>query len=245
MELSTGETWLSRATRPIVAMTAVSARRMGTLAATSAPKAMSRMIRVIGSEVTKALLKSSPIAVLSSFSALASPNCSTVKPGWAACAALVAASVGSTRSGLGLRARDLEAQQGRVPVTGDLPAVARRVGALERLGVRCGDESALDVGDRRPEGRVVRRGRSALDEDLLGHVLGEGVVDRLGGAARLADSALRLVLRDQAGRVADRKGEEREGKPAPDRLLAVLRAPTTGPGGNVPMLLHGVSLQAP
>jgi hypothetical protein len=56
------------------------------------------MIRVIGSEVTKALLKSSPIAVLSCFSALASPNCSTAKPEWAACAALVAASVASTRS---------------------------------------------------------------------------------------------------------------------------------------------------
>ena len=60
IELSTPPmTWLSGPMMPIVAITAVSARSSGTPAATSAPKAISRMIRVTGSDVIRALPKSS------------------------------------------------------------------------------------------------------------------------------------------------------------------------------------------
>ena len=52
-------TWLSGPMIPIVAITAVSASSSGTPAATSAPKAISKMIKVTGSDVFRALPKSS------------------------------------------------------------------------------------------------------------------------------------------------------------------------------------------
>ena len=97
IELSTGANWLVTATRPIVASTAVIARRIGRLAATSAPNAINRIASVIGSEVTNARLKSLLIESLSCLLMLASPTCSTVKFGLAACAAAVAFSVAPTR----------------------------------------------------------------------------------------------------------------------------------------------------
>ena len=65
IELSTPPmTWLSGPMMPIVAATAVRARNSGTPAATSAPKAISRMIKVIGSDVFRALPKSSVTTLL-------------------------------------------------------------------------------------------------------------------------------------------------------------------------------------
>ena len=67
-------------------------------AATSAPKASTRITSVIGSEVTSAFLKSSSNFFEIALSALASPNCSMRSSGFARWAAAVAASVASTRS---------------------------------------------------------------------------------------------------------------------------------------------------
>ena len=98
IDWSTGEMWLIRATIPIVPSTAVSASRSGMKAATTAPKVISRMMSVIGSDVTRARLKSLLITSVICFSIDASPICATVKSGWAACAALVAFSVAPTLS---------------------------------------------------------------------------------------------------------------------------------------------------
>ena len=58
----------------MVAITAVTPSSSGTPAATSAPNATMRMIRVIGSERTSAFWKSSSNAFEIALSALASPN---------------------------------------------------------------------------------------------------------------------------------------------------------------------------
>ena len=81
-----------------MAATAVMASSSGMPAATSAPNAMTRITRVIGSEVTSAFLKSSSKALEIALSALASPNCSTRSSGWRLSTAATASSTGSTRS---------------------------------------------------------------------------------------------------------------------------------------------------
>ncbi len=82
IELSTPPmTWLSGPMMPIVPITAVIASSSGTPAATSAPKAKSRMIRVTGSEVLSALPKSSETTFWICSFVLASPNSPRVKPG--------------------------------------------------------------------------------------------------------------------------------------------------------------------
>ena len=165
-ELSTPLSWLIGPISPIVASTAVSASSSGTPAATSAPKASSRISRVIGREVNSACLKSSLIDSLSCLLTLASPVSPIVKPGLAACAALTAARAGADSIlRLGVVAGDLETEQGGVAVGGDLAAVARRVGALELLGVGHLLEAPLHVGDRGAEARVGRRLGVALDQD--------------------------------------------------------------------------------
>ncbi len=78
-------------------MTAVIASSSGTPAATSAPKATIRISIVIGSERNSARLKSSSRLAPSALSALASPNCSIRRSGWAFWAAAVAFSEDSTR----------------------------------------------------------------------------------------------------------------------------------------------------
>ncbi len=81
-----------------MAATAVIASSSGIPAATSAPKASTRITSVIGSEVTSAFWKSSSNFLLSALPALASPNCSIRSLGLAFCAAAVLSSVASTRS---------------------------------------------------------------------------------------------------------------------------------------------------
>ena len=81
-----------------MAATAVTPSSSGTPAATSAPNATMRMISVIGSERTSAFWKSFSNAAEMALSALASPNCPTNTCGLAFWAAVVAASVESTRS---------------------------------------------------------------------------------------------------------------------------------------------------
>jgi hypothetical protein len=80
----------------MAAATAVIASTSGTKAASSAPNARIRITSVIGSEVNSAFWKSSSKALLSAFSALPSPNCSTRKPRCSLWSAATASSEGST-----------------------------------------------------------------------------------------------------------------------------------------------------
>jgi len=89
--------WLIGPSSPIVAITAVIASSSGTPAATRAPKAINRMISVIGSDVTSAFPKSSLILSSSSLLMLASPISPMLKLGWAACAAATASSGAAIR----------------------------------------------------------------------------------------------------------------------------------------------------
>ena len=127
-----------------------------------------------------------------------------------------------------------------MPVGRDLPLIARRVGAIEVLCKGDGGKATLDIGDRRLERGVVRGRGAALDEHLLDLVLREGVVDGALGGSGLADTALSGVLSLRADGAADRECEKHERQPAPDRLLAMLRAPAPHPRRQV----HGPSRRA-
>ncbi len=69
----------------------------GMPAATSAPNAITRMISVIGSEVTSALAKSSWNAFSSALLALAEPNSATRRSGWPLAAFATDDSIGPIR----------------------------------------------------------------------------------------------------------------------------------------------------
>ena len=71
-------TWLTICARPIEPSTAEKASSTGTPAATKAPKAKSRIRKVIGTDSFSAFWKSLPIVSLSSWFALAKPNSATV-----------------------------------------------------------------------------------------------------------------------------------------------------------------------
>ncbi len=58
VESATGARWETSAVAPIAPATAVTPSTSGTHAATSAPKAIARMISVIGSEIVSARLRS-------------------------------------------------------------------------------------------------------------------------------------------------------------------------------------------
>ena len=87
----TGIRWLSGDSRPSAASTAVMPSSSGMPAATTAPKATSRIASVIGSDVNSARWKSEVMASQIALFALASPNCSTRTDGWARWAPAVAA----------------------------------------------------------------------------------------------------------------------------------------------------------
>ena len=67
-------------------------------AATSAPKASTRITSVTGSDVNSARWKSADMRSLIALLALPSPTSPMNSPGWARCTAAVAASAGPTRS---------------------------------------------------------------------------------------------------------------------------------------------------
>ena len=84
------------ATRPSAAATADNPSSSGTPAATSAPKASTRMISVIGSESVSAFLKSSSNAFESALFADAAPNSPTKTDAFAFWTRSTAASTGTT-----------------------------------------------------------------------------------------------------------------------------------------------------
>ena len=98
IDSSTRIRWLKRAVSPRAAATAVMPSSSGMPAATSAPKATTRISSVTGSEVISARWKSSWMRFMIALLTLASPNSPTNRPGWARCTAAVAASAGATRS---------------------------------------------------------------------------------------------------------------------------------------------------
>jgi hypothetical protein len=77
----TGVSWLIGPSRPSVAPTAVMPSSSGRPAATSAPKATSRISPVSGSDSVSAFLKSSPSDSSNALSAEAEPICSTRRSG--------------------------------------------------------------------------------------------------------------------------------------------------------------------
>ncbi len=87
-------------TRPIVPATADRARITGMPAATIAPKAIARMISVIGSDMVSARLKSFSSVSVSALLTLASPNSSTRSSGWDFCTAATVASADTTLSSI-------------------------------------------------------------------------------------------------------------------------------------------------
>src|SRR5918995_3358075 len=96
-ESDIGSSWLATATSPIVASTALSPSRSGIPAATTAPKATSRMISVTGTENSPAFFRSSVNVANSAFSVL-SPNEPTKKSGCAFCTSATRATTGSILS---------------------------------------------------------------------------------------------------------------------------------------------------
>ena len=95
---SVGTRWLTSALRPVAASTAENARRTGSPAATSAPKATSRIRIVSGSEVSSArpISRSNRLSIC--WLAEASPNSSMIRLGLPAWASSIDFRIGAIRS---------------------------------------------------------------------------------------------------------------------------------------------------
>ncbi len=227
-----------------MAKTAVSARSSGRPAATSAPNATTRISSVIGSERNSAFLKSSSKDFDSALSALASPNCSTRSCGLAFWAAAVAASGGvDAVLGLIVVARELERDERRAAVLGELTLVVRGQRGLDVADVRDRLQAGDGVVDRGGERGIADLDRAAaLDEHLLVGLVGEAaVVDRAVGDLRAAVARVRVVELLGADGASDDEGGDDERKPAEDGLLAVLRTPSRGARSEIPALQGGAS----
>jgi hypothetical protein len=131
---------------------------------------------------------------------------------------------------------DLELDQRRALVLGDRRALAQRRDHVDHvLRVLQPRDRVLDRGT---ELRIVDRQRLVLDQDGLVVRPQAGVLERVLGAPRLTGElvgAVDLVLADG---VADQKRENDEAEPAPDRHLAVVGAPVSCTGGEIPALGH-------
>ena len=202
-------------------------------AATRAPKTTMRMISVTGIESSPAFLRSSRKAPSTSLSAL-TPNEPMKSSGCAACASSTAATTGSIlRRGVVGIARDVEVDERGTSALTDLARVLR---VERRADVRDRVERG-DLGDdvvhSRCERRILDGQRVALDEDALAGRPFEVVVEDLVDAAGLAHA--RGGLLDLLGPAdnAEREGDEDEAEPAEDGGLAVLRAPTPHPAGEI------------
>ena len=201
---------------------------------------------MIGSDRVSALRKSSSNAFDSALSALASPNCSIRIPGWARSSSATAARIGPTRSFVAVRvARDVEVDQRRATVVGDL---ARVLGPQRRLEIDDRRELVQplhDVADRGPERRVAHRhaGLGGLQQHLLAGAIAEaGVGEDLVGLTRLADPEVLVgdVLRAHGG--ADEHTGDDDRDPSEDRDPAVLGTPASSALRDVRARWHGTDL---
>jgi hypothetical protein len=125
--------------------------------------------------------------------------------------------------GCGIRvAGELEGQQRRAPVTGDLP----RVGGVERRFDRGDRGDALEPRGQVVHGGAVEGAAAALEEHLLAGTLGGKLLDqRALGLPRVADAVVLVAHVHHARRGADGERHEHEGEPAEDGVTAVGGAP--------------------
>ncbi len=237
---SIGEIWLGSATRPSAAMTVVMPMSIGTSAATSEPKASTRISSVRGNDSSSALPRSDEKVSLSSLFELTEPNCSIRRPGWAAATAATASLDGSIRlaacSEFPVISKSTSADRPSCEIGA---ARGQRRGDLaDVLGAPQADDG---VGDGGAEGGIANGARAALDQHVL--VVGPQAraVQGLLGTMRLAGELVRvpdLVLPD---RVAEQERDDDEAQPAEDGGLTVSGAPAGGARGEVAVLVHGGS----
>ena len=212
-------------------------------AATSAPKATTRMISVSGIENTPALLRSCAKAVLTALAALAPPNSPTKKPGWARCASATLLRIGSSLSiALLAVAADLELDERGMPALCDLAGVGRIERRADVLHGRHRRKAGHDVLDGRVEGGRACSERAALDQHALtcGH-LEPGIEDPV-HAARLAGPRLRRVGLLRTDLAAHGEGDEHEPEPAEGGGLPVSGAPAAHAGREVRAALRRAGL---
>ena len=138
-------------------------------AATSAPKASTRITSVTGTDVISARWKSVARRSLMALVALASPTWPISRSGCARCTAAVAASAGvdAVLRGVGI-ARDLERHQRGAAVGRELAGVVRVQWRLDRRDRRTRDRRATRSSDRRSQLGALQAAAAALDEHLLG-----------------------------------------------------------------------------
>ena len=187
IDSSTRMTWLKSAVSPSAAATAVMPSSSGMPAATSAPKATTRISSVTGSEVISARWKSFWMRFMIALLALASPNSPTNSSGGLA-ARRPSRPARARRDPWRVRiAGDLEGQQRRGPVLGALALVAalqRRLDLRDRRHARQARDELVDGGAVLA---AQQPAAAALDEHLLGRALGGNCCGQhLVGRQRLA-----------------------------------------------------------
>ena len=212
-------------------ITAVAPSSSGSPAATSAPNAISRITSVIGSERNSAFWKSSSNASPISFSADASPNSPITTSGCCFCSAATAASGASTASlAVSSSPGSSKLTSTERPSSETLPAFSGTSGLSTSLTPFVASSLVDDVVDRGGELRITDlEPVLALDEHGLAGLVGEaGGLDDLVAALGLAVAGVLVGERLVPDHPAEHGGEDHEGEPAEDGLLAVLRAPAAG-----------------
>ena len=227
--------WLATPSRPIEAKTDERLSSTGMPAARKAPKARTRMISVIGIESFSAFWKSAESLSSMAFSNVMPPAWSMVTSGCDC----------STAVDDGRHGRELVdtvgAVAGQVPAHHRGATIVRELRRIDGGHVGRGVEALGEVGGDGAVGGVADGAVLGLDEHhLAGRLLEARVVQRLRGAAGLADAGLGRVERLRADGVADEERDEDEGDPAEDRRLRVRTAPTSHPMREVALGLHWV-----
>lgn len=192
------------------------------------------MTSVTGIEADSAFLKSSPIVSSSALPADASPNSSMVSAGCAFCAAATAASTGST----------LSTASSNSPVSSNWTS-AERPSLDSCAGLSSGERTlvtTLTVCTRLTTSATAALNAASLLEPPCGAWISmhlarrrveAGLVQHLGGLARLALSRCRRPHLLRPGRLAQHEGDGDEREPADHGELAVPGAPAAHAGGQV------------
>lgn len=230
-----GWMWLTMPIRPIVAMIAVIARATGSSAATSAPKAMSRMPSATGTAESLGTLEVVPERVgdrLRHAGAADLPDPQRL--------VVLLHPVDGLQHGLHAVARALgvaahvELHQRAAPVLGD------RLRGVRRPHVR-GLAGPVDGLDDRADGgpelgvRGLQPAALRLDQDrLTGRFVDPGVVDDLCGGVCLALELVAVLEFDAAGGRTEPHRQDDEQHPDTDGSPSVPGAPAAGPGGYAP-----------
>ena len=222
------KTWLTSAERPTEPSTAESASSTGTPAATTAPKASSRIRNVTGTVIRSALAKSRPTTSFTALSALAPPNSATVIRGCVRCTAATASSTGATCAGassLGpARSNWTSVERPSFETTGAWTA---------RTSGRC---ASVRWTSRTAAWRSAPPGSGPRDftrDALGGGLVDVGVGEDLLGACRLAVRLLDVGQRARAECRPEDDGGDDDEQPAEGRAAGVIRAEAGGARGDV------------